>query len=148
MIEPGQSYTYEFTAPDVPEMGMYHPHNGGSISVINGVYGQFQVGDAPAARTARPSAASSSRTRSRSTKEMPMVLNDAGTIGLSLNGKSFPATDPVVANPGETLKVTYHNEGLHLSPDAPPPGEAAGGRQGGLGPRPALLRRHPHHLPG
>ena len=49
MIEPGQTYTYEFNAPDVPEMGMYHPHNGGSISVINGAYGQFQVGELPAA---------------------------------------------------------------------------------------------------
>ena len=31
------------------------------------------------------------------TQEVPMVLNDAGVIGLSLNGKSFPATAPVIA---------------------------------------------------
>ena len=31
-----------------------------------------------------------------------MVLNDAGVIGFSLNGKSFPATAPVIAKQGET----------------------------------------------
>ena len=29
-----------------------------------------------------------------------MVLNDAGVIGFSLNGKSFPATAPIVVEPG------------------------------------------------
>jgi plastocyanin len=115
MVEPGQSYTYEFTAPAVPEMGMYHPHNGGSISVVNGMYGQFQVGDLPLPNGKTVSGIQLPE-QIQVTQEMPMVLNDAGTIGLSLNGKSFPATDPVVVNPGETLKVVYHNEGLSCHP--------------------------------
>jgi len=45
-----------------------------------------------------------------------MVLNDAGTIGLSLNGKAFPATDPIVAKVGETTMIVYHNEGLTCHP--------------------------------
>ena len=33
-------------------------------------------------------------------QEIPMVLNDSGVIGLSLNGKSFPATGPIVGQGG------------------------------------------------
>jgi len=45
-----------------------------------------------------------------------MVLNDAGTIGLSLNGKSFPATEPTTMRGGEVLEVNYFNEGLMAHP--------------------------------
>jgi FtsP/CotA-like multicopper oxidase with cupredoxin domain/plastocyanin len=115
MIEPGQSYTYEFTAPQNHEMGMYHAHNGGAVSVVNGLYGQFQVGDVP---LPDGKSVSGEQLPAKITvdKAMPMVLNDAGNIGLSLNGKSFPATDPIAVNPGETLQVTYHNEGLQCHP--------------------------------
>jgi FtsP/CotA-like multicopper oxidase with cupredoxin domain len=49
-------------------------------------------------------------------QEVPMVLNDAGTIGLSLNGKSFPATEPIVAQEGDWLVIHYYNEGLQEHP--------------------------------
>ena len=45
-----------------------------------------------------------------------MVLNDAGVIGLSLNGKSFPATAPVIAKQGEWVEIHYMNEGLQIHP--------------------------------
>ena len=45
-----------------------------------------------------------------------MVLNDAGTIGLSLNGKSFPATEPTTAKSATWVLVNYFNEGLHGHP--------------------------------
>ena len=45
-----------------------------------------------------------------------MVLNDAGVIGLSLDGKSFPATTPIVADVGDWIRVTYFNEGLQVHP--------------------------------
>ena len=115
MIEPGESYTYEFTAPSRHEMGMYHAHNGGSVSVINGLYGQFQVGDVPLP-LGKSVSGDVVPTDLKVTQALPMVLNDAGTIGLSLNGKAFPATDPIVANVGETTQITYHNEGLQCHP--------------------------------
>jgi FtsP/CotA-like multicopper oxidase with cupredoxin domain len=49
-------------------------------------------------------------------QEVVMVLNDAGTIGLSLNGKSFPATTPYTMKIGETMLVHYYNEGLMSHP--------------------------------
>jgi FtsP/CotA-like multicopper oxidase with cupredoxin domain len=45
-----------------------------------------------------------------------MVLNDAGVIGLSLNGKSFPATAPTIAKVGDWVLIHYMNEGLQLHP--------------------------------
>ena len=45
-----------------------------------------------------------------------MVLNDAGVIGLSLNGKSFPATQPYTGKVGDTVMVNYFNEGLLAHP--------------------------------
>jgi manganese oxidase len=45
-----------------------------------------------------------------------MVLNDAGVIGFSLNGKSFPATEPYVAHVGDWIEVSYFNEGLQIHP--------------------------------
>jgi FtsP/CotA-like multicopper oxidase with cupredoxin domain len=49
-------------------------------------------------------------------QEVPMVLNDAGVIGLMLNGKSFPATAPVVAKQGQWVEVHYMSEGLQIHP--------------------------------
>ncbi|MBU3700656.1 MAG: hypothetical protein FGM58_01235 [Acidimicrobiia bacterium] len=115
LVQPGETYTYEFTAPSRPEMGMYHPHNGGEISVVNGMYGQFQVGEVPLP-TGRTISGIRQPDNYNVTQQMPMVLNDAGNLGLTLNGKSFPATDPIVAKVGETLQVTYHNEGLQCHP--------------------------------
>ena len=44
-----------------------------------------------------------------------MVLND-GPLGFTLNGKGFPATEPIVAKLGQTVRVRYMNEGLQIHP--------------------------------
>jgi FtsP/CotA-like multicopper oxidase with cupredoxin domain len=49
-------------------------------------------------------------------ERITMVLNDAGVIGFSLNGKSFPATEPYTANVGDWIEVSYFNEGLQIHP--------------------------------
>ncbi len=45
-----------------------------------------------------------------------MVLNDAGTIGLSLNGKSFPGHAGLRVQTGDWVLVHYYNEGLQIHP--------------------------------
>ncbi len=45
-----------------------------------------------------------------------MMLNDSGTLGLTINGKSFPATAPVVAHVGDWVEVQYMNEGQMIHP--------------------------------
>jgi FtsP/CotA-like multicopper oxidase with cupredoxin domain len=44
-----------------------------------------------------------------------MVLNDSG-IGFTINGKSFPYTQPVVAKMGQKIRIRYLNEGLMIHP--------------------------------
>jgi plastocyanin len=103
-VKPGQSFTYEFVAKG-PAMGMYHSHDFADHQVPDGLLGVFQVGDPPLPPNVGPV-----------TQQVPMVLNDAGVIGLSLNGKSFPATAPVIAHVGEWVEITYFNEGLMIHP--------------------------------
>jgi FtsP/CotA-like multicopper oxidase with cupredoxin domain len=44
-----------------------------------------------------------------------MILND-GPLGFTINGKGFPATEPIVATLGQTVRVRYMNEGLQIHP--------------------------------
>jgi FtsP/CotA-like multicopper oxidase with cupredoxin domain len=114
-IAPGETYTYSWTNPDHPELGMYHAHFNGQVAVLNGMFAVFQSGD-----VAMPKAQSIDWETIpgdlKVTQELPMVLNDAGTIGLTINGKGYPATAPVVANPGDVIEVHYYNEGLQAHP--------------------------------
>lgn len=115
LIPSGETFTYEFTAPSTPQLGMYHPHNHGHVAVVNGMWGVFQIGDVPLPR---------GQTISGETvpadlvvdQEIPMVLNDAGVVGLTLNGKGFPATAPIVATVGDWVLIHYYNEGLMSHP--------------------------------
>ena len=109
-ISTGTSFTYEFVA-DEAAIGMYHAHLHSQISVPNGMFGSFIIGDSP-----YPLGETISDVEIPADLvpaiEMPMVLNDAGVIGLSVNGKSFPATEPMVLEQGQWAAVHYYNEGL------------------------------------
>ena len=74
-----------------------------------------------------------------------MVLNDAGVIGLTLNGKSFPATEPIVLETGDWVVGALLQRGAADPPDAPAPVPPAGVRQGRHPARPAVLGRHHQH---
>jgi manganese oxidase len=108
-IEPGESFTYEFVAQG-PAVGIYHSHHNAQTQVPNGLFGAFLIDEMPIPEVLREMG------YDRVDKEMSMVLNDAGTIGLSLNGKSFPATEPTSLKVGEVLMVHYLNEGLMAHP--------------------------------
>jgi len=114
LIEPGDTYTYRFTTTEVA-VGMYHAHAHGDIAVPNGLFGTMYVGELPsvAGRTISGIEVPEDLTIAQ---DIPMVLNDAGEIGLTLNGKSFPATEPVVVDEGDWVQVTYFNEGLQVHP--------------------------------
>ena len=108
-IEPGGTFTYEWTALE-PSVGMYHSHHNAQVQVPNGLAGAILIGDWKTTAMA----AAGGRTHDANKvaeQEVVMVLNDSGTIGLSLNGKSFPATSPYSLALGETMVVHYYNEG-------------------------------------
>ncbi|NND73712.1 MAG: multicopper oxidase domain-containing protein [Ilumatobacter sp.] len=113
-ISAGETFTYEFVAED-PGIGMYHAHLHSQISVPNGMFGAFIIGENPLPRGQTISGVTIPEDLEVAT-ELPMVLNDAGVIGLSLNGKSFPATEPLVMEEGSWAAVHYYNEGLTSHP--------------------------------
>jgi FtsP/CotA-like multicopper oxidase with cupredoxin domain len=108
-IEPGQSFTYEFTAQG-PAVGIYHSHHDAQVQVPNGLFGAFLIDEMPIPQKLIDKGYTSVD------KHVNMVVNDAGTIGLSLNGKSFPATEPYTMKVGEVMQVNYMNEGLMAHP--------------------------------
>jgi len=122
LIQPGEEFTYEYTVTD-PAIAMYHPHHHGQMTVPNGMWGSMIFSPKGGGGTSEYTIP---RGRTVSGVQIPadlkvaqehnMVLNDAGVIGLSLNGKSFPATQPYALNEGEWMLVNYYNEGLQYHP--------------------------------
>lgn len=110
----GETYTYAFEA-ERPAIGMYHAHFHSQISVPNGMFGVMMIGDVPLPAGQTISGVEIPEDLEIA-QEIPMVLNDAGVIGFSLNGKSFPATEPYVAKEGDWLIYHYYNEGLTVHP--------------------------------
>jgi len=114
LIEPGDTFTYEF--PAVREaVAIYHAHVHGQTAVPNGMLGVLQIGDVALPR-GRTVSGIEIPADLEVAQELPMVLNDAGTIGFSLNGKSFPATAPIAGKVGDWVLVHYANEGLQSHP--------------------------------
>ena len=108
-VEPGATFEYSFTALE-PAVGMYHSHHNAQIQIPNGLLGAFIVGEMPIP------ASLADEGITKVDQSVNMILNDAGTIGLTLNGKSFPATQAYAANVGDTMLVNYFNEGLTVHP--------------------------------
>ncbi len=92
---------------------MYHAD--AHEAVPNGLFGTMYVGDVPSPAGETVSGFEIPADLEIA-QDVPMVLNDAGVIGLSLDGKSFPATAPIVAEVGDWLRLTYFNEGLQVHP--------------------------------
>ncbi|MEO5899055.1 MAG: multicopper oxidase domain-containing protein [Ilumatobacteraceae bacterium] len=108
-VQPGQSFTYEFTAQG-PAVGIYHSHHDAQTQVPNGLFGAFLIDEMPLPKVLVDQG------YTKVDHHVNMVLNDSGTIGLSLNGKSFPATEAYTMRVGEVMEVSYFNEGLMSHP--------------------------------
>ncbi|MEX0766375.1 MAG: multicopper oxidase domain-containing protein, partial [bacterium] len=98
-VRPGEAFTYEFVAKP-SGTHMYHSHNGAS-QIDKGLLGAFIV---------MPKAG-----ETKVASDVVMVIND-GPLGYTLNGKSFPATQPIVMKLGQRLRIRYMNEGSIIHP--------------------------------
>ena len=101
-VKPGERYTYEFTVPN-PGSHMYHSHHNAAMQVGLGLLGAFVV------EPRRPLRAH------RADVDHVMVLND-GYHGYTLNGKGFPATEPIVCDLGQVVRIRFMNEGMMIHP--------------------------------
>jgi uncharacterized cupredoxin-like copper-binding protein len=114
LIHSGEDFVYEFEA-ERAAVGMYHAHHHGQMQVPNGLFGTFIIGDTPIPYGETISGITVPSDLEPAL-EIPLVLNDAGVIGFSLNGKSFPATEPYVLTEGDWIVAHYYNEGLQIHP--------------------------------
>jgi FtsP/CotA-like multicopper oxidase with cupredoxin domain len=101
-VMPGESFTYEYTLRNAGSH-MYHSHFMAEHQVPMGLLGAFVVTDPDA--TDEPA----------SDVDYAMILND-GPLGFTINGKGFPATEPLVLQQGQTIRIRYMNEGLQIHP--------------------------------
>jgi len=93
-IEPGERHTYEFDAI-APGTHWYHTHSSGR-HIGKGLYGAFEVvpktGDI------------------RADRDYTIEIGDTD-LGFVFNGKSFPATTPLVTKVGEKVHLRIINAG-------------------------------------
>lgn len=101
-IKPGESFTYEFTVPNAGSH-MYHSHHNAAKQVGLGLLGAFIV--EPKVKTPFDDV----------DVDYAMILND-GAHGYTLNGKGFPATEPLVAKKGQRVRIRFMNEGMMIHP--------------------------------
>ena len=105
-IQPGASFTYEFTAR-TPGSHMYHSHHNATDQVGRGLLGAFIVQPADAAERYDQ--------KYGATQDIIWISNDA-LGGFTINGRGFPATSPIVADLGETIVIRFMNEGNMMHP--------------------------------
>jgi FtsP/CotA-like multicopper oxidase with cupredoxin domain len=106
-ILPGGFFTYEFEIVDPPGMYVYHSHFNSTEQVGKGLYGAFYV---------EPEGADWASVYGEPVDvESTLFLGD-GPTGYVLNGKGFPATQPIVAALGETVLIHLANDGAMIHP--------------------------------
>jgi len=111
-IEPGKTFKYEFVF-DRAGTFMYHPHLDEMTQIALGMTGMIVVHPKGGERGARV------RDYVLMTHEMkvpigarradPMAMNDFNV--LTFNGKAFPATQPLVAEVGDLVRIRFANLG-------------------------------------
>ena len=102
VIKPGASFVYEFVAQPTGTH-MYHAHHNSTEQVTRGLLAPFIIDPLDATNEPRVDA------------DYTLVLNDSA-LGFTFNGKSFPATQPIIAKKGDRIRIRYMNEGLMIHP--------------------------------
>jgi FtsP/CotA-like multicopper oxidase with cupredoxin domain len=118
-IAPGKTFRYEFTFERAGTF-MYHPHVDEMTQIALGMMGMIVVYPRTPALPARDYALISHEMKVPigTRRADPLAMNDFNV--LTFNGKSFPATEPLLAETGELVRIRFANLGpmehhpLHL----------------------------------
>ena len=105
-IQPGASFTYEFTAGRSGSH-MYHSHHNATDQVGRGLLG----------RVHRPARDEADRVEQQYgvSQDIVWISNDS-LGGFTINGRGFPATAPIVATLGDRILIRFMNEGVMMHP--------------------------------
>jgi len=98
-VFPGASFVYEFTVVNSPGTYLYHSHFNSAEQVGRGLFGAFII---------EPRAPSWDI-------EYTELISD-GPLGYTIDGKSFPATQPLTAKLGQDVLIRLANAGELLHP--------------------------------
>ena len=105
-IQPGESFTYEFTARSVGSH-MYHSHHNATDQVGRGLLGAFIVHPRDTGERVEQKYGVS--------QDIVWISNDS-LGGFTIDGRGFPATAPIVATLGDRILVRFMNEGVMMHP--------------------------------
>lgn len=98
-ITPGSTFTYDFVATNAGSQ-FYHSHHNSTVQQTRGLYGPLIVDPKDSA----------AKNKYHETQDLSIMVAD-GTMGFTINGKSFPATQPMVAKLGDKIRIRYYNAG-------------------------------------
>jgi len=105
-IQPGDSFTYEFTARTVGSH-MYHSHHNATDQVGRGLLGAFIV---------HPRNESERVEQKYGVSQDIVWISNDSLGGFTINGRGFPATAPIVATLGDKILIRFMNEGVMMHP--------------------------------
>ena len=99
-IEPGKSYTYDFTLRDADAgTHWYHSHYDDLKQVAGGMYGAFIIAPRPGSPEYQPMMQAQ-----KADVDQTMFFGMLGGYYV-INGKSFPETQPIVVKHGQTVHL-------------------------------------------
>ena len=116
-IQPGETYTYEWTPP-VAGTFFYHTHSRADVQQALGLYGALIV-DPPQAATTfdREYVIQIGEWRVVDGQTFPaMDLDGMKPNFFTLNGKAYPATDRLPARVGERVRIRFIGSGQFIHP--------------------------------
>jgi FtsP/CotA-like multicopper oxidase with cupredoxin domain len=117
-IEPGETFTYEFTAKPAGTF-MYHSHFEGDIQVSAGLFAPFIID--PKDPQANPPAVDKVLMISEWLKKdgqtyAPMPMSGMEPNYFTINGKAFPATETITVKKGERVRLRLIGIGQFIHP--------------------------------
>ena len=116
-IEPGETYTYRFVAPHAGTF-MYHAHGPASREQIDsGLYAPFIIDP----QGADPIAADAEYILAIGNWMVGDGMAGMGAMSMeynyfTINGKSFPATEPIVVEEGQLVRLRFINPSQTIHP--------------------------------
>ena len=117
-IEPGETFTYEFTAKPAGTF-MYHSHFEGDVQVSAGLYAPFIID--PKEPEANPPAVDKVLMISESLLKdghtyAPMPMSGMEPNYFTINGKAFPSTETITVKKGERVRLRLIGIGQFIHP--------------------------------
>lgn len=118
-IQPGETFTYEFTVPNTPGTFFYHTHFAADRQQALGLYGAFLIDpvEQPAKTYDQEYIVQLGEWRIANGQTFPaMELGGLLPNYFTINGKSFPDTDTIEMKVGTTVLIRFIGTGQFIHP--------------------------------